>query len=147
VVRERAIVEAYRAVSRGQAIVRDGLRLIILIATPPPKSMFGRIAIAINLKLRSAFDAVPLQVSYSLPRAEPFVNIPPDKDLARIQKIFSSVNGKPPRCRFLGCGHEIDYGYRTCETHRSVCCSCKKREPIISINGKLYCGYIGCASD
>lgn len=63
----------------------------------------------------------------------------PDPGLARIQKIGWRFS--PPKCKFMFCGRNIEFGYKYCEEHGEMClCSvCKRKESTININGNGYC--------
>lgn len=55
-----------------------------------------------------------------------------------LDKIFRKFN--PPQCYFLYCGRNIEFGYRYCDEHRSLCDKCKKREARMRTDGDEYCG-------
>jgi len=59
----------------------------------------------------------------------------PNKDKAYFHKQFGVI----PKCKWLDCGRNIEYGYEYCDNHRRLCCRCNKRETQIHINCESLC--------
>jgi len=82
----------------------------------------------------------PIREYVIRPIGKPMGKLQPDEDKARVQAYLRDK----PKCRFMGCGEYIEYGYRCCPKHQSPCCRCGIRESTMHIDGKNLCGHWEC---
>lgn len=69
-----------------------------------------------------------------IPTNEIIYGIKPDVDWYVIERF-----GIIPKCKYLDCGRNTEYGYRSCPKHLSVCTVCGKKEAFANIDGFSKC--------